>query len=986
MGATPCHDSLVGQTLGHYHIAEKIGAGGMGEVYRARDEHLARDVAIKVLPSGTLTDEIARKHFHKEALILSQLNHPNVATIHDFDTQQDVDFLVMEYIPGITLSEKVATGPLPEKEVLRLGVQFAEGLAAAHEHGVIHRDLKPGNLRVTSDGRLKILDFGLAKLRLPVTASATTESVSETQAMAGTLPYMAPEQLLGAEIDARTDIHAAGLVLYEMATGQRPFAEVERSQVIGAILRKSPVSPAILNPKVSPELERIIGKCLEKEPEDRYQSAKELAIDLRRMTFSHTDSGGPYGRVHSPGTNLIADLKLVHRSTISQWVGINPRRVAWLGILLVLAIAVFLARGRLLRHPRVGAVQVLIGDFENRTGETVFDQTLRELLSTSLQQSELLRVYPYSRLPDVLQRMNKPPSVRIDEEIGLDILQREGLQALVSGSISKLGKSYVLLVKAVSPTAENLVITRREISDVSQLPAAVDAMTKKIRTSLGESDALVEKNFQPLAKVTSSSLEAIHYFSYGKQRLYAANPQEAAVLFRRAVELDPNFAIAHEYLAIAYYQLGDVFRAGKSFQDASRLIDHVTEVEKQKILGDFNLFNEDYDQAIQHFQLLEQLQPQDPAVHLNLAESYSGKFQFDAALTEVKMAVRLTQQAGPINNLAAVYFWKGDTDQALATSLRILQTNPNDGRALERSASCYLVKGQLDDAKRGYESLIALGGQNESRGQAGLADLALARGLQREARAHFEAGMIVDETLGNLYSFADKQFKLASLASRTDDKRLPATIKRIEEAGSSSYLILLAGRIYAHEHLYEQAERQLHILQQKASDNPVPSRRSFVHLLKADLAAARGRSKQAVAEAKLAVTYENSTFAVESLAHAYRAAGMHTEAAHEFENVLHRGNERRESYDGPAFYKVVEDHYWLAASYQAMGQDDLAQSHLETFLTYWSQADPELGIYRDAKRRLELLRRSFVGFRHTGPRDVKNGFGKPVKPQVSLDH
>src|ERR1019366_3855667 len=277
---------LVGTGLGHYRIVEKIGAGGMGEVYRAHDEHLARDVAIKVLPPGTLIDESARKHFHKEALILSQLNHPNIATIYDFDTQQGVDFLVMEYIPGITLSEKVAAGPLAEKEVLRLGVQLAEGLSAAHEHGVVHRDLKPGNLQVTSDGRLKILDFGLAKLRLPVTDSVATQSLSETQATAGTLPYMAPEQLLGGEIDARTDIHAAGSVLYEMATGQRPFAKLEHAQLIAAILRQPPMPPGQLNPQVSPELERIIGKCLEKEPENRYQSAKELAIDLRRLQTS----------------------------------------------------------------------------------------------------------------------------------------------------------------------------------------------------------------------------------------------------------------------------------------------------------------------------------------------------------------------------------------------------------------------------------------------------------------------------------------------------------------------------------------------------------------------------------------------------------------------------------------------------------------------------------------------------------------------------
>jgi serine/threonine protein kinase len=276
-------DSLVGVELGHYRIVEKIGAGGMGDVYRARDEHLARDVAIKVLPPATLIDESARKHFHKEALILSQLNHPNIATIYDFDTQQGVDILVMEYIPGATLSEKVATAPLPEKEVLRLGVQLAEGLAAAHDHGVVHRDLKPGNLRLTSEGRLKILDFGLAKLRLPVTATATTESLSDTQSMAGTLPYMAPEQLLGGEIDARTDIHAAGSVLYEMATGQRPFAELERSQLIGAILQRPRVTAAVLNPKLSPGLEWIIGKCLETEPQNRYQSAKELAIDLRRL-------------------------------------------------------------------------------------------------------------------------------------------------------------------------------------------------------------------------------------------------------------------------------------------------------------------------------------------------------------------------------------------------------------------------------------------------------------------------------------------------------------------------------------------------------------------------------------------------------------------------------------------------------------------------------------------------------------------------------
>jgi Tol biopolymer transport system component/tRNA A-37 threonylcarbamoyl transferase component Bud32 len=275
-------DTFLGLELGHYRIVERIGSGGMGVVYRAHDEHLDREVAVKVLRPGILADETARKHFGNEALALSKLNHPNVAAIYDFDTHEDTTFLVMEYIPGVPLNEKLLAGALPEKEVLRLGMQIADGLAAAQEHGVVHCDLKPGNLRLTNDGVLKILDFGLAKLRQTVTDSDATGEVLERWSITGTLAYMAPEQVSGEEVDARTDIHAAGLALYEMATGQRAFGEEEISQLVGAILQRRPTPPSTLNPKLSAELVRIIGKCLEKDPENRYQSAKELAIDLRR--------------------------------------------------------------------------------------------------------------------------------------------------------------------------------------------------------------------------------------------------------------------------------------------------------------------------------------------------------------------------------------------------------------------------------------------------------------------------------------------------------------------------------------------------------------------------------------------------------------------------------------------------------------------------------------------------------------------------------
>ena len=641
-------DLLVGFELGHYRIAEKIGAGGMGEVYRARDEHLSRDVAIKVLPPGTLTDESARKHFHKEALILSQLNHPNVATIHDFDTQQGVDFLVMEYIPGITLNEKVAGRPLPEKEVLRLGMQLAEGLAAAHERGIIHRDLKPGNLRVTDDGRLKILDFGLAKLWRPVTASAATESLSETHAMAGTVPYMAPEQLLGGEIDARTDIHAAGSVLYEMATGQRPFSNLEHAQLIGAILHQPPRPPTALNPNLSPRLEWIIGKCLEKEPENRYQSAKELAIDLRRLL--------------TPSAVKVAEVPVASRKL---WKVLVPAVV----ILVAVAIAGTLYFGSQRAHALTDRDTIVLSDFDNKTGDAVFDDTLKQGLSVQLEQSPFLALVSERKVIETLKLMGRSPEDRLTANVTREVCQRTGSKAMLTGSIAGLGSQYVIGLKAVNcNTGDVLAEAQEQAADKEAVLKALDAAAVSLRSKLGESLSTVQKYDTPLEEATTSSLDALKAYSLGVKTISVKGDTASLPFFRRAVELDPNFAMAYVHMSEAYFVSNELVRAAENARKAYQLREKASERERFLVEGHYYLAaTGELEKAAQIFELWQQTYPRDDMPHVDAGFISGVLGNWEKALEEAQQALRLEpSNAWNYVNLGFAYMTLNGLDRAEA--------------------------------------------------------------------------------------------------------------------------------------------------------------------------------------------------------------------------------------------------------------------------------------------------------------------------------
>lgn len=644
----------VGRTLGHYRIIEEIGAGGMGVVYRAHDERLQRDVALKVLAPEVLIDESSRKRFRNEALALSRAIHPNIATVHDFDVQDGLDFLVMEYIQGVTVSEKLRSAPFPEKEIIGLGIQLAEGLSAAHEHGIVHRDLKPGNLRLSTQGILKILDFGIASV--PVGDSVTTQSSTDIGVIAGTLMYMAPEQLLGRKVDARTDIYAMGLVLYQMATGQHPFMDVERSRrLIGAILNQVPLPARQRNPIMSPELERIIARCLNKEPLTRYQTAKEVAADLCRLEFASSTTESTAAKRPLP-----------------RWA--KSRAVIALGITTVLVSITLFLRGR-----PVGALTqsdtIVVADFVNSTSDPVFDDTLNQALTVELEQSPFLKIIPRIKVRDTLQLMGRSPEEPLTPELSRDVCQRAGGKAVLWGSIAPLGSQYVIgLTAAECNTGSHLASEQTQTANKESVLKALGKAASHLRSKLGESLSSVQKFDTPLDQATTPSLEALKAYSRGRQTQFKQGSTAAIPSFKRAIELDPNFAVAYDALGLSYSNLGEPGLANENLQRAYELRNHVSERERLRISASYHsYFDGDLVKGSEIYALWAQTYPRD---------------------------------AVPLGNLGAIDLYLGNYEKARRETLEHLRLEPDSAIGYSNLIVAYTDLNRLTEAKAAYQEAI----------------------------------------------------------------------------------------------------------------------------------------------------------------------------------------------------------------------------------------------------------------------------------------
>ncbi len=881
---------------------------------------------------------MARRRFRKEALALSRLNHPNIATIHDFDSHDGMDFVVMELLEGVPLSTTLKDRRLVEAEIIRIGLQIVAALEEAHEHGIVHRDLKPANVMLSSKGQAKLLDFGLATGMAGDSADVTM-SMTAAGTVSGTIPYMSPEQVRGDVVDSRSDIWAAGAVLYEMATDKRPFTETNQAALIGAILHKAPPRPSDVNPGITPGLDAIIMRALEKEPAQRFQSAAEMRAALDQAQLS------------------TQPLSQVRRSEPPA------RRWSWTWVIPLALVAVGAAAygGSRFMSSRSAAVApaahvlVVLGELENHTGEPVFDHTLQEFLKTGLEQSRTVSVFPSSRVRDSLQRMQQPPTTVINESVGREICQREGLHAVIVGSIAKLGTNYVLLARAVSPTGDSLVSEQRTATDQSDVPRQIDAVVQRLRTGLGESVAAIKATSAPLEQVTSASLDAVRYFTLGRQRLDAADPVEAVSWFEKAVALDQSFAMARGYLGIAYQNLNRLDRAEQELAAAAKIADRVNELERLKILGDYNLLIGDYQAGCDAFLALSRLKPADPSPFHGLGICYARRMQFDEALAANEKALALLPAIPTRHNVARIYLNKGDLDRARERAESVLRDAPGSINVLRIIGRVYQLRGETTEAARLFGEMVAAGGPGLVSGRVVLADLYQATGRFNETVPLLAAQASAAEARGDLGAATRARIQTAEhLVLRGQAGEAARVLDTIREQATDPAQIMRIGRAYARAGRHDEARQLLTVMQRVTAAKPNPHLRSLEAMVTAALASAEGRHAEAVAAAASGAALERTALAVDELALAHDAAGQSDEAVKHYQEVVQRAHERADIDDDPAFHRVVEIHYRLGVLLATSDPDD-ARRHLETFLKYWSGADAGLAMKSDAQARLRKL-------------------------------
>ena len=946
-------DALIGQAISHYCILERLGGGGMGIVYKAQDTHLQRFVALKFLPENVSHNPHALARFQREAQTASALNHPNICTIHDISEEGGRTFIAMEYLEGKTLKHTIDGRPMKLETVLDFGIDIVSGLSAAHAKGIVHRDIKPANIFVTEQGHAKILDFGLAKL-----VSGLSGDVSEMPTMTdgelltrpgtamGTVAYMSPEQARGEELDARTDLFSFGAVLYEMATGRSAFSGSTEAIIYDAILNRAPVAVTEKKHVLPPGLDDVIAKALEKDRKLRYQSASDIYADLQRVKRDNelgyvpaaTARLGPKGEGKSNWLRRAAALVLLGGAGAGLWVAVSHRT-----------------------HALTDKDTVVLADFANSTGDTVFDGTLRQGLSVQLEQSPFLSIISEQRIQETLKMMGQTPNVKFTPEIAREVCQRTSSTAVIEGSITQIGNPYLLAVKAVNcSTGESLASAEANARDKSGVLDALSKTASEIRKKLGESLNSVKTFDTPIEQATTPSLEALQAYSKGLQLAWGNADFGASIpLLQRAIELDPNFAMAYALLGSSYGNLGEASLGAENMRKAYELRGRASERERFYIEARYHtLVTGDIEKNRKVLELWAQTYPRDMGPHDNLGGLHRNLGQYEKRLEENREALRLDPGSSSkyaylvysylcLNRLADARQIANEAELKkldspfLRFGLYQLDFLQNDPGGMAQQVEWGTGKTGVEDVLLAFEAATAayFGKLGKAREFSHRAVEAGKRVEQKETAAGYEAEAAIREAL-----FGNAKQTQEWVNSTSDVPSGP----RIQYG--LALALALAGDA--------KAQARTDALAKQFPEDTVVQL-NYLPTLGAQIAINHKDPAKAIELLRAAAPYELGSpgytafspalYPVFIRGQAYLAAHNGREAAAEFQKILdHRGI----VLNGPI---GAVARLQLGRAYAMARETDKARAAYQDFLVLWKDADPDVPIFKQAKAEYTTL-------------------------------